>query len=187
MKKYISIIVLVSLFVIGCSEQTSINSPVNDLNINEPSWISLPSSNGMKVNSEWVVSKKINGKLGGSLSNKISYNGGISGTVDIEARIDFDQEAYQGNAKIVMALNDFNTSTRFSPSLHFNRTVLFNATYKGLDLTGLDPATIRFAFLANNGGIVMASCDSIIVNISQGKLQVVNAVIPHFSRYGFVN
>ena len=187
MKKYISIIVLVSLFVIGCSEQTSINSPVNDLNINEPSWISLPSSNGMKVNSEWVVSKKINGKHGGSLSNKISYNGGISGTVDIEARIDFDQEAYQGNAKIIMALNDFNTSTRFSPSLHFNRTVLFNATYKGLDLTGLDPTTIRFAFLANNGGIVMASCDSIIVNISQGKLQVVNAVIPHFSRYGFVN
>ncbi len=48
MKKYISIIVLLSLFVIGCSEQTSINSPVNDLNTNEPNWIALPQAVGLQ-------------------------------------------------------------------------------------------------------------------------------------------
>ena len=72
MKKYISIIVLLSLFVIGCSEQISVNSPV-DTNTTEPNWITLPQAAGMHVNTEWTQSKTINGTVGGYLEAGISY------------------------------------------------------------------------------------------------------------------
>ena len=58
MKKYISIIVLLSLFVIGCSEQTSINSPVNNVNTNEPNWIALPQAEGLSVNTKLQFFKR---------------------------------------------------------------------------------------------------------------------------------
>ena len=57
MKKYISIIVLLSLFVIGCSEQTSINSQANNVNTNEPNWIALPQAEGMQFRNEFYVFK----------------------------------------------------------------------------------------------------------------------------------
>jgi hypothetical protein len=187
MKKYISIIVLLSLFVIGCSEQTSINAPANNVNTTEPNWIALPQAEGIQVNTEWTSSKKINGAQGGFFSNYVSYPGGILGSVTIYAKIEFYQGAYAGNQTITMTLSDQNTSAKFSPSMDFNRTVLLNTTYSGLDLTGVDPATVKFVYIADDGSIEVASCASIIVDVAQGKLQVVNAKIPHFSRYGFVN
>jgi hypothetical protein len=73
MKKYISIIVLLSLFVIGCSEQTSINSPVNDLNTTGPNWIALPAPQGMRVNSVYTSTKTINGSTDGTIKMSESY------------------------------------------------------------------------------------------------------------------
>ena len=186
MKKYLSIIVMLSLFLIGCSEETSLNSPVENLSKNKPNYISLPSVKGVQVNSDWIVSKKINGAKGGSLSNYISYRGGIFGTVTIDAEILFENGSYPGNETITMELSDQNTSVQFGPSMSFNRTVLYNVTYTGLDLTGINPSTVKFVYIADDGSLEVAACDAIIVDASKGKLQVVNAVIPHFSRYGFV-
>ena len=51
MKRYLSLIVLLSLFVIGCSEQMSVNSPVNTIT-SEPNWIALPQAEGMQYNTD---------------------------------------------------------------------------------------------------------------------------------------
>ena len=188
MKKYLSIIVLLSLFVIGCSEQFNVNEPVmSSNNTNEPNWVALPQAEGMQVNKEWTTSDRINGAQGGSLSDYVSYSGGIFGRVTIDANIEFFNGAWPGNETITMTLNDQNTAVKFGPAMSFNRTVLFNATYTGLNLTGIDPAKVRFVYLADDGSVEVAECDAIVVNTAQGKLQVVNAVIPHFSRYGFIN
>ena len=40
--------------------------------------------------------------------------------------------------------------------------------------------------MAADGSYVEAVCDGIFVEIQSGKLQVINAKLPHFSRYGFV-
>jgi hypothetical protein len=188
MKKYISIIVLLSLFVIGCSEQANINSPVNNVNTNEPNWIALPQAEGMQLNQEWKTSKRINGAQGGYLTNNVSYRGGISGTVTISAKLAFNQGAFAGNETITMTLSDQNTSAQFEPSrTGFARTVLYNVTYTGLNLSGLNPADIKFAYIAADGSTEYAQHDGITVNIATGTICVKNANLPHFSRYGFVN
>lgn len=183
----IASLTFLTIVLTGCSDQSNLTSPINNVKTNEPNWISLPKADGMQVNTEWTTSKKINGAQGGFLTNKVSYSGGISGTVNINSRIDFDQGAYPGTTTITLTLSDLNTSVKFGPSMSFNRTVLFNATYTGLNLTGINPANVNFVYLADDGSIQTASYDSIVVDPLVGKLQVVNAVIPHFSRYGFVN
>ena len=69
----------------------------------------------------------------------------------------------------------------------FNGSVVYNVTYSGIDLTGIDPKTVQFAYLASDGSVQYAANDGIVVDLATGKLQVINAKIPHFSRYGFVN
>ena len=89
MKKYLSIIVLLSLFVIGCSEQSSINSPIEKVNTEEPNWIALPQAEGMQVNQVFSTSKKITHNVGGTITLNTSYQGGIYGTVTITSTLFF--------------------------------------------------------------------------------------------------
>ena len=77
MKKYISIMVLLSLFVIGCSEQTSINAPVKNLNTTEPNWIALPQAEGMHVEKISTSTKTINGTNGTTWLWSTSYTWNI--------------------------------------------------------------------------------------------------------------
>ena len=75
----------------------------------------------------------------------------------------------------------------FGPSYVFNLSLTLNITYTGVNLSGINPSTVKFAYLATDGSVKYAANDGIVVDLATGKLQVVNAVIPHFSRYGFVN
>ena len=186
MKKYISIIVLLSLFVVGCSEQTSVNSTANNVNVSEPSWITLPASNDLVVNAEWKVSKKITGSVGGYISKGVSYSG-VLGKITIQSRIDFSPNAFSGSPTITLTINDQNTSVQFGPSMEFIGDVYYNVTYTGLNLKGIDPSTVKFAYLATDGSVVYAKNEGIKVDLSTGTLSVYNALIPHFSRYGFIN
>jgi hypothetical protein len=191
MKKLITTaFVMLLLLTVGCSDQTSVTSPEQSVQAQEPNWITLPqsSSSGLHINTEWTTTERINGAQGGFLTNSVSYLGGILGTVYINARIDFPQGSYPGNENITLTLSDQNTSVKFGPAMDkFNRTVVYNVKYRGLNLNGINPATVKFAFIANDGSIQYANCDRINVDVTNGILEVVNAVIPHFSRYGFVN
>ena len=186
MKNLLKIIMLFGIILQGCSENLDMNSPVENPKP-EANLLVLPAANGMQVNKEWTVSEKINGAQGGSLSNYVSYYGGAFGKVTIDANIEFTNGAWPGKETISMTLSSENTSVAFGPSMTFNRTVLFNITYKGLDLNGINTSKLKFVYLAEDGSIEVAACDAIVADASIGKLQVVNAVIPHFSRYGFVN
>ncbi len=190
MKKTITAFAILLLITVGCSDQTSITSPEQYVQQQEPNWITLPqsSSSGLQINTEWTTTEKINGAQGGTLTNFVSYPGGIFGTVTINAKIDFPQGSYPGNSNITMTLSDQNTSVQFGPAFDkFNRTVVYNVKYSGLNLTGINPATVKFAFISNDGSVQYAICDRINVDVTNGTLEAVNAVIPHFSRYGFVN
>jgi hypothetical protein len=190
MKTIITTFALLLIFAVGCTDQTSITSPEQNVQTQEPNWIALPQSgsSGLHINTEWTTSARINGAQGGFLTNSVSYFDGTSGIVYINARIDFPQGSYPGNENITLTLSDQNTSVMFGPAMDgFNRTVVYNVKYRGLNLNGINPATVKFAFIANDGSIQYANYDRINVDVTNGILEVVNAVIPHFSRYGFVN
>ena len=186
MKNYISIIALLSLFVIGCSEQTSINSPVNDLNTNEPNWIALPQAVGLQTEKISSSQKSINGTNGATWTWNTSYTGTL-GRVTISSTMIFLPNSFSGTKTITQKHDDATCVSTFSPSMVFNKPVLYTVTYTGVNLTGINPSTVQFAYLAADGSVQIASHEGISVDVPTGRLSVRNACAPHFSRYGFVN
>jgi hypothetical protein len=187
--KFIYTLTLASLlFLFGCDQGSDLTSPVDDIKSENANWISLPSAEGIQIENSFTVSKRINGAQGGFLTMSESYSGGPFGTVTIDAELVFDQGAYPGNKYISLTNDDTGCVTTFAPSLEkFNDRVTYTVTYTGIDLSSIDPNNVRFAYLATNGDVEYAQHEGISVNVSTGTLQVINALIPHFSRYGFVN
>jgi hypothetical protein len=187
--KFIYTLTLASiLFFFGCDQGSDLTSPVDDIKSENANWISLPSPEGMYIENSFTVTKRINGAQGGFLTMSESYSGGPFGTVTIDAELVFNQGAFPGNKNISMTNDDMGCVTTFAPSFQkFNRRVTYTVTYTGIDLTGIDPDNVSFAYLATNGDVEYAQHEGITVNVSTGTIEVTNALIPHFSRYGFVN
>ena len=186
--KYLLTLSLASLlFFIGCDQGSDLTSPVDDIKSENANWISLPTIEGMHIERSFTVSKRINGNLGGSLSMYESYSGGPFGTVTIDAELVFEKGAYPGTKKISMTNDNDGCVATFGPSLQFNDIVTYTVTYTGIDLSNIDPNNVKFAYIASNGDLQYAQHEGITVNVSTGTIQVINALIPHFSRYGFVH
>ena len=116
MKKYISIIVLLSLFVIGCSEQTSINAPSTNVNTTEPNWIALPAPQGISVNTIYTATKEINGFAGGTIKMSESYLASNNRRVSISASLKFQKNAFAGTKTVTMTLDNLSGGAQFSPA-----------------------------------------------------------------------
>ena len=71
--------------------------------------------------------------------------------------------------------------------MQFNRIVKYTITISGIDLSGVNPNTLDFVYVAQDGSIHQIVYDSIYMNAASGILKVTNAQLNHFSRYGFVN
>ena len=186
MKKLLTLAALVSFFF-GCDQGSDLTSSVDDIKSENANWISLPSNEGMNIENSFTVSKRINGSQGGFLTMYESYSGGPFGTVSIDAELVFEQGAYPGNKDISMTNYDFECASTFEPSFSkFNAVVTYTITYTGIDLSNIDPNNVKFAYIGLNGNLEYAQHEGITVNVSTGTMQVTNAMIPHFSRYGFV-
>ena len=186
MRRYIFLFAMLSLFVIGCSEQSSVLAPVNNVNTTEPNWIALPKEVGMSIEKISSSSKSVNGTKGTTWPWSTSYTGTL-GRVIISSVLVVEPNSFFGTKTITQKHDDATCATTFGPSMVFNIPLRFTITYEGIDLSGINPAAVKFAYIASDGSLEYAVNDGIVVDLSSGKLQVVNAVIPHFSRYGFIN
>ena len=194
MRRYIFLFSVMILFVIGCSEESNILSPANDVNTNEPNWISLPSvnsANGMSVMSMPVfqMSDSIDGEKGGKIKIDEKYDG-PNGEVKVKAELVFPKGAFSGTKYITMILDtDFGNAT-FTPHAVFENDAIYNAEFQGLDLTAIDKMeakNVEFVYQAADGSYEYIETSKIEVDVKNGKLKVRDAKLPHFSRYGFVN
>jgi hypothetical protein len=193
MRTYLYFFLFLSLFVIGCTEESSILSPVSTVNnieaiSNEPNWIVLPPSENMSLKKDITVGKM----LYGNQESLLEINGGYPastpfGYIQITANARFQRNSFTGSRYITMSINDqFGTAT-FTPSGTFSKPVIYNLTIMGVDLSNVDPAKVSFVYMASNGQYYKPAYDAIYVEKQSGKLQIINAKLPHFSRYGFVN
>jgi hypothetical protein len=186
MKNYLLIFALTGLFFYGCANESDITAPEQSINL-EPNWIKLPTAEGLQVNTDYTATNRINGTQGGNLGCSFSYSGGNFGQISVFAELVVTFGSFPGMKNISMTLSNENTSVIFGPELNFNSNVFYSVTYTGINLTGIDPQTVKFAYIANDGSIQIAQHQGITVDFSTGKLSVHNARLPHFSRYGFVN
>lgn len=188
MKKLLTISLFSFLLFFGCNEETEVISPINTGLDKQLTLIPLPApSSGLIIETEYTEYKDIHGSNGGEFSADYSYQGGTFGTVTQLSILDFDAGAFQGLKTISQTFNTNGAAVVFGPTMQFQEKVKYTYGIRGLDLTSIDPNTLDFVYIDANGNMYSVDYESITMDVNTGMLKVVDAELPHFSRYGFVN
>jgi hypothetical protein len=186
-KIFITTIAILLLIVVGCTNQTNVTAPENSSS-QELKLISLPTpSGGLGVETLMTQVKGINGNTGGKFDIKFDYQGGPFGLVKIDSKLEFFAGAFVGTVDISQTHNTDFASMTFGPSMQFSARVVHSLKIEGVDLTGVNPNTLDFVYINENGNMSSVEYEEIKMDASSGKLEVKNAELNHFSRYGFVN
>jgi hypothetical protein len=190
MKIFFIVLAFVIPLMIGCSD-SSVNPEAADQTntITQPnnmqkSWIKLPPNPGVAADSEYSASKLIDGEIGGTVELNVNYVRTSQVNVIIDAVIEVPAGAYSGEKNIIMIINSTNGTATFYPSPEtFDKPLVFNLRISGVDLNGVDPNTIDYVYLASDGSFSPIKYKGLV--ITEGILQVKDALIPHFSIYGW--
>jgi hypothetical protein len=85
-----------------------------------------------------------------------------------------------------MTVDDATGNAEFDPSMTFiNYPAIYNFYIFGLPMTSL--SDFDFVYLSPDGTIQPIKNSGIVIDKTKGFLQVKSALLPHFSRYGFIN
>jgi len=187
--KYLLTLSLASLlFFFGCDQGSDLTSPISDSPTPQLKLISLPtSSGGLGIETLVTQYKKIDGDDGGEFTANFSYQGGPFGTVTVKSELEFDDGAFDGERLISQTLDTDYAAMKYGPSMQFDDDVELNLIITGLDLSGVDPNTLDFVYINDDGTIEHIEYDEIDIDFSTGTIEVDDAELTHFSRYGFVN
>lgn len=179
MKKILILSVFAAIIFAGCMSDNIVN-PVPQNNIEGFEWLAN-SDNMLKGEAELTIIRTINGNMGG----RITLNE-LVGKISVTGSLNIPQGAFPGNQNITIVLNDAKFYQEYYPSPYtFRIPLLLNLTYTNADFSTADSRTINFYYMDDNGSIYKAEYDSLIVDPINKILGVVNARIPHFSRWGW--
>ena len=186
MKKLLTFLIFSALVFFGCNQESEITSPVNTGPNKQLKLISLPlPSSGLTLESQ-TYTQDINGIIGGNFYAEFSYQA-TSGIIDQIAFLEFNAGAFSGVKTISQTFNTGGAAMEFGPSIQFQAVVKYSYLIKGLDLSGINPVTLDFVFIDASGNMYPCEYESVSMDEATGMLLVIDAEIPHFSRYGFVN
>ncbi|MDH3268551.1 MAG: hypothetical protein OEM46_06820 [Ignavibacteria bacterium] len=183
MRQLISFLLLTLLLILGCEQVTEVSTPPEQI-LNKQ-LITLATPIGLGVESQTYY-KDINGSQGGEFQQSYTYQSS-NGSVYQFSDLDFSNGAFSGIKSISMTFNTDGAAMEFGPAMQFQANVEYTYKITGLDLTGINPATLDFVYIDANGNMYAVDYDYVTMDLSDGMLKVKNAILPHFSRYGFVN
>ncbi len=181
-KKIILSLFAISIFYLGCSDLKTNMNPVNSA-VSSKTAIKLPLKSGVNIESVFSASQLISGENGGSVQLHESYISGKT-QVTIDAELSVPIGAYSGTKNISMQIGD-DAAIDFSPTSLFNIPLVLNLKITGVDLTGINPNDINFYYFAQDGSVSLVQNDGITIVPQTGTLEIINAKLPHFSRYGW--
>jgi len=186
MKITLTTLLLLALFLLGCTD-TPISPIKNDNHSYQ--FMKLPKKSGMFVETLFSVTKTINGDSGGNIYLNENYVAEDGHTVSIYVNLKVKRHSYDGDVTITLTVNDEFAAVLFTPIMVFDKPLILDLTFEGIDLEGLDLTTgdYGFVFIDEDGTTGTVSYNALHVNENQGKIWVTKAKLDHFSRYGFVN
>jgi hypothetical protein len=186
MKRFIIFNLMVISLLFGCKPDSSVISPDETISQKQVKLIHMPAPKYLSLETVYTESMYINGYNGGTFAEQFSYQS-TNGTVIVNSQLVFPSYSFSGGKTITQTFNTETASLEFGPAMQFNNPVKYTLTVSGLDLSNVNPNTLDFVYVAQDGTITGVVYDSISMNVSTGTLKVVNAQLNHFSRYGFVN
>lgn len=189
MKKLLSIIIIFLMFLVGCSNESSnIVAPVEQSSqqLSKESLLNLlPLSNILGT-----VTKTINGLLGGIIQLEQNILDSDGRVINAKAKFEVEPGAFLGIQTITMQVNADNGSIYFYPHMDFNKNCKLNFKLRNVNLSKLgftsSDTKAEFVFFNENGGTEPIENLGVKLNYGNGEIEVNNAKIEHFSRYGFV-
>jgi hypothetical protein len=187
MRKLSCAAVLVLLLFAGCMQESSITEPINGAENNQAKTIiMLPDKANMNVEDVFTISQNIDGTAGGELHLVKSYVASDGQTINIDCRLTVPAEnlSFADTRNITMEISN-EAGVDFYPTMTFDQPVILNYTISGLDLNGVNPNRVQFYYVDQNGNLAPTINDGVSVNISSGTLKVINAQLPHFSRWAY--
>lgn len=188
MKQLISFLFVTLLLILGCEQVTEVNSPVKapQERILNKQLIALPTPIGLGVESQ-TFTQSIDGTIWTEFQRTYSYENSSGQTITQMGDLDFFPGAFTGTKNISMTFNTGGAAMDFAPGMQFNADVEYTYIITGLDLTGINPNTLDFVYIDANGNMYAVEYAYVSMDINTGMLKVKDAILPHFSRYGFVN
>lgn len=186
MKKLISTFAVLLLFAVGCTDQTNVISPEQSVQKQEPNWIALPVNSGLKTEDQYSTSGWIYKNTDSEFIIDESRPGGFRGEIKTIVKLKFYKHSVSRNAFVTLTADDVSTSCTFGPSQTFLKPGYLYVKYEGIDLTEIDPEEIIFVYMDANGVYVEIQYGEVKVDIQSGTLELIDGIIPHFSRYGFI-
>jgi len=182
-KKLLVIAALITLFT-GCSENLQVNEPQVNTTTG-PNWITLPKRNGSSVETEYSVTKQINGIAGGKIELEEHYFAGPFGEVKLKVKLDFPANCFSYTETITMIVDNVNGTVTYAPHMNFDKPAKLDLEIEGLDLTGINPDSIEFVYHNPDGYYDTMGNKKIKVRFEDGEIKLEDGKVPHFSRYGF--
>ena len=194
MKKFITITLLgIGFLFLACQEETGILSPESNNTLSqsqngEPNWFSLPLSTDPKLYKSFEKSMLIDGSEKGIIKIVEEYPADTpAGSIKIRAELEFHAGSFEGTRLITMSVNDQFGEAKFSPSGTFLRPAKYSFRIDGIDLTGINTEDITFVYLTENGTYRESKDNDLKIDVSNSRIELKDALLPHFSRFGFVN
>ncbi|MBT8378910.1 MAG: DUF3857 domain-containing protein [Ignavibacteria bacterium] len=186
MKQLLTLLLFSSLVFFGCNQESEITSPVDTGPILNKKLIELLPSSGLTVETQ-TFDQNINGAVWTEFQRSYEYLTSSGGTINQIGDLDFFPGAFSGTKNITMTFNTGGAAMDFGPAMQFQAVVEYTYRITGLDLTGVNPNTLDFVYIDANGDMYPVDYSYVTMNENTGMLMVKDAILPHFSRYGFVN
>jgi hypothetical protein len=204
MKTLLSFIVLTTLLIVGCMDESSnITSP--DIGIkqhsNTPNWVKLPADlgGGFGIETEHSAEKLIKGKNGGNikLKFKIRRPGHELGDFEIKAKVKVQKHSFPDDEErlFTITLDQENAVLNISPSPNtLFKHVLIDWEIKGIDVSDINPDTFNFCYIGDNNEMLETANHKLKIDYHKNKIELKKGIIypttpedtPGGVRYAFV-
>ena len=194
MKKLLALFAL-GILLFACSENSNLVDPLDQHNgtlTQSPkttlNWLSTPSSkSGNFIGLDQAAGMRmIDLSVGGDVRANFASadrKKTISATLHVPAGALKDRRYLT----LYMLIDNNKLSIKFLPHpTTFNIPLKLDLQFTGIDLTGIDPKSIYFAYLDDPTTGFIITNDHIYIDRWTGTIKITGAEIPHFSEYGFV-
>ncbi len=118
----------------------------------------------------------------------IDYKGDQHGELEVKITFKVFDNTISEDAWLKLRMNDGvlsgDVDAEFQPhGITFSKPAVFNIEAKYVDLTGVNPSTVALYYVNDNGEWEKMKTEEISVKIDDGIIKIMDAEIPHFSRY----
>ena len=195
MKKILILTALIGLLLVGCQQDNSIVSPMGDntgsSSVIEPNWISFPPPAHRSAEKVFYLEEWVDPSHATNLKIKDRYDtpDGPHEEVKVDCKLKFMPGAVTEPVLVSWEYDDESGISTFLPHQLFYAPVELTVKVYGMELVPGDELLINFYYFWNDeNGVEHVECidySQLNIDIDEGSLELRDAIIPHFSRFGF--